>query len=60
MELAEYCTVFNYRPPRPQKGVNFKYREIVSGIGVKTKPKLILPGELRGKFGKEPPFPQMS
>ena len=44
MEVAQYYTVFNCGPPRPQKYLKPQYITIVAGPGMKPVPKFILPG----------------
>ena len=39
MEVAQYYTVFNYGPPRPQKQDESQYRMIVARPGMKPEPK---------------------
>ena len=52
MEVDQYGTVFNYRPPIPQKYLKFQYRTIVAGLGVKLAPIFSLSGNSEEKFGK--------
>ena len=55
MEVEEYCTIFNYGTPGPQKYINPKYREIVAGKGVKTSPTLVILRQIRVQVGQENP-----
>ena len=44
MELAQYYTVFNCRPPRTQKYLNPQDRTILAGIGTKPATKFLSQG----------------
>ena len=52
MELAQDYTVFNYRPPRPQKDLKSQDRTIVAGPGMKSVPNFLLPGNSKEKVSK--------
>ena len=51
MEVAQDHNVFNHVTPIPHKEVNPQYRTIVSGPGVKSAPKIVLPGNSKDKVG---------
>ena len=55
MEVSQYYTVFNYRPPIPQKDLKPQDRKIVAGPGMKPAPIFFLPEHSKEKFGKETP-----
>ena len=52
IEVAQDYTVFNYRPPIPQKYLKPQDRTIVAGPGMKPAPKYVLPGHNKDNFGK--------
>ena len=52
MELAQDYTVFNYKPPRPQKDLKSQDRTIVTDPGMKPVPKIILSVNIKEKVGK--------
>ena len=54
MELAQYYTVFNYRPSRPQKDLNSQDITIVAWPGMKPEPRYVLAGNSKEKVGKDP------
>ena len=55
MEVAQYYTVFKYRPPSSQKYLKYQCRIIVSHIGMKPEPIFLYPRAHKEKFGKETP-----
>ena len=57
MEVDQYYTVFNYRPPIPQKDLNYQDRTIVAHPGMNLAPNFFLLGHSKEKVGKEPPPP---
>ena len=55
MEVDQYYTIFNYRPPSPQKYLKSQGRKIVAQAGMMPAPKHFLPGHSKEKIRKEPP-----
>ena len=55
MEVAQYYTVFNYGPPRPQKDLKYQGKTIVAQSCMKPVPNCVLPGHSKEKIGKEIP-----
>ena len=55
MEVAQYDTIFNYGPQRPQKDLKYQDRIILAGPGVNPAPNFFLPGHSKEKVGKETP-----
>ena len=52
VEVAENWTVFNYGPPRPQKGVKFIDRKIMVETGVNLTSESVISGNNKGGIGK--------
>ena len=55
LQVAQDYTVFNYRPPRPQKDLNTQDRTIVTGPGIKPAPKFVFLWHSKEKTDKEVP-----
>ena len=55
MEVYQYYTVFNYRPPRPHKYLKSQDRTIMAGPGVKLAPIFFSQGTLKIKLESTPP-----
>ena len=49
LKVDQDYNVFNYRPPIPQKDLNYQVITIVDQQGMKPAPKFVLPGHSKEK-----------
>ena len=57
MKIAQYYSVFNYRPPISHNNVKSQDRSIVAVTGVDLETELFLPDKIKEKVGNEiPPY----
>ena len=55
MGVAQYYTVFNYGPPRPQKELKYQHRTILAGPGVNQVPDCFSQGISKKFLGSPSP-----
>ena len=55
LELPQYYTVSNYRPPIPQKHLKSQERTVLAGPWIKPAPNFFLPGNRKEITEKETP-----